>query len=98
MQDMASVQRMVSRGEEVIECVFSLHRHETLRQSLLLPGWDVGMPFPFAVLLLIASPAIALIRGPFRRRRRGLCLRCGYDLACNVSGVCPECGTAISEQ
>ena len=26
------------------------------------------------------------------RYRDGLCLHCGYDLAGNVSGVCPECG------
>lgn len=26
------------------------------------------------------------------RRRRGLCLACGYDLAGNPSGICPECG------
>lgn len=27
-----------------------------------------------------------------KRRASGLCLRCGYNLAGNVSGVCPECG------
>lgn len=26
---------------------------------------------------------------------RGLCVRCGYDLTGNVSGVCPECGTGM---
>jgi hypothetical protein len=26
------------------------------------------------------------------RKAKGLCLRCGYDLRGNVSGVCPECG------
>jgi hypothetical protein len=26
------------------------------------------------------------------RRRQGRCPACGYDLAANVSGVCPECG------
>jgi hypothetical protein len=30
-----------------------------------------------------------------RRRRLGRCARCGYDLAGNVSGVCPECGRPI---
>ena len=25
-------------------------------------------------------------------KARGRCLACGYDLAGNVSGVCPECG------
>ena len=28
------------------------------------------------------------------RRARGQCLSCGYDLTGNVSGECPECGTA----
>ena len=27
-----------------------------------------------------------------RRRRRGQCVGCGYDLAGNASGACPECG------
>lgn len=30
-----------------------------------------------------------------RRRRQGKCLRCGYDLTGNISGTCPECGTAV---
>ena len=49
-------------------------------------------------VLFAAYPTLALIRGPlrrWRRRKRRLCLRCGYDLRGNVSGVCPECGTAI---
>ena len=29
------------------------------------------------------------------RREIGLCVRCGYDLTGNVSGVCPECGTQV---
>ncbi|GIK16556.1 MAG: hypothetical protein BroJett003_15200 [Planctomycetota bacterium] len=30
------------------------------------------------------------------RQRRGVCVVCEYDLTGNVSGVCPECGTAIA--
>ena len=29
------------------------------------------------------------------RREMGLCVRCGYDLTGNVSGVCPECGMQV---
>jgi hypothetical protein len=29
------------------------------------------------------------------RPRPGLCLRCGYNLTGNLSGVCPECGAAV---
>ena len=50
--------------------------------------------------LLFILPAAALWAGyrSFRARSAGrgahLCPRCGYDLTGNVSGVCPECGTA----
>jgi hypothetical protein len=30
-----------------------------------------------------------------RRSREGLCLKCGYNLTGNVSGICPECGEQI---
>lgn len=45
--------------------------------------------------LLFAIYPLIVIRRLLRRRRRlrrGLCLTCGYSLAGNVSGVCPECG------
>jgi hypothetical protein len=62
-----------------------------LSRSFTMPLW--APPLLFAIY-----PAIAFIRGPLRRWRRhkkGLCLRCGYDLTGNVSGVCPECGVAV---
>ncbi len=49
------------------------------------------------VVLLGTYPTLAFVRGPlrrWRRRRQGRCQKCGYDLAGNVTGVCPECGTA----
>ena len=30
-----------------------------------------------------------------RRRHEGYCVRCGYDLTGNRSGVCPECGHRV---
>jgi hypothetical protein len=51
---------------------------------------------PFIVFAIY--PALALVRGPlrrWRRRRRGMCLNCGYNLTGNVSGMCPECGEAV---
>jgi hypothetical protein len=29
--------------------------------------------------------------------QRGFCQKCGYNLTGNVSGQCPECGTAIGK-
>ena len=52
------------------------------------PAWG-----PF--LALAAYPTLAFIRGPlrrWRRRKRGQCINCGYDLTGNESGTCPECG------
>ncbi len=52
-----------------------------------------GLALVFAVY-----PTLAFIRGPlrrYRRRRRGLCPACAYDLRGNESGVCPECATEI---
>ena len=56
-----------------------------------LPAWA-----PF--VLLGAYPFTMFMRGPlrrYRRRKRGLCVRCGYDLTGNVSGVCSECGASL---
>ena len=50
------------------------------------------------IIILAAYPTIAFIRGPLRRRRRrkrGLCLSCGYNLTGNTTGVCPECSQKI---
>jgi len=55
----------------------------------------VRIPLWGPMVLFLLYPAINLVRGPlrrWRRRRKGLCLRCGYDLRGNASGVCPECG------
>ena len=48
-----------------------------------------------------AAAAILPVAWRARRRRQsarlrlGLCLRCGYDLRGNTSGVCSECGEAV---
>ena len=34
---------------------------------------------------------------PHIRAELGLCPACGYSLAGNASGVCPECGTPVTE-
>ena len=61
---------------------------------------EVKITFAMILAILLAYPTIAFIRGPFkrwRRRRRGECVACGYNLTGNVTGVCSECGTKIDE-
>ena len=53
---------------------------------VLVPLW-----IPFGIF---AVPTAYL----FWRDRRplpGYCLKCGYDLTANISGVCPECGEPV---
>ena len=60
----------------------------------------VELPLWFPLLIFSIYPIAAFIRGPYRRYRRknkGLCLKCGYDLQGNVSGICPECGEGTEQ-
>ncbi len=59
---------------------------------------QVNSPWWFVAALFWAYPVVVFIRGPmrrFQRMRRNRCLKCGYILTGNVSGVCPECGTPV---
>ena len=65
-------------------------------QGILVNQLSVRLWGPLILFLLY--PVLAIIRGPLRRHRRrkkGLCINCGYNLTGNVSGVCPECGESI---
>jgi hypothetical protein len=52
----------------------------------------VAVPEASAVALLFRRP------WPWRREKFGVCRHCGYNLTGNVSGTCPECGTAMAEK
>ena len=61
---------------------------------------DVDANFFKLALLAATYPAICVcVAGLVRRkrRRRGCCIKCGYDLTGNTSGVCPECGVEITK-
>jgi len=51
-----------------------------------------------ALLLPMSRLALWLVRRgrTHLRKEAGRCISCNYDLTGNVSGICPECGTKIS--
>lgn len=64
--------------------------------------WIVTVPLWMLMLLLMPLPTVKIAMELRQRRQRlrqlrGQCLACGYSLTGNVSGVCPECGTAIPQ-
>jgi len=72
-----------------------------------LPGswWclyvSMWVPFlTFALLPAIAArPLFRYARSLIRQwlfRAEGMCIKCGYNLTGNISGICPECGTACT--
>ncbi len=63
-----------------------------LRQTQSTPT-HILVVFPIAYGVVIT--AVAWLAALARRLPRHPCLRCGYDLAGNLSGICPECGAPI---
>jgi hypothetical protein len=58
----------------------------------------IAVPLLLPFLAFSLYPTIVLAKSSrrwrqMRRRKRGLCIACGYDLTGNTSGVCPGCGT-----
>ncbi|MCH8152515.1 MAG: hypothetical protein IH830_09110 [Planctomycetes bacterium] len=60
------------------------------------PGFAVNTLFYTAILLPLISGPFALRR--LIRRKRGVCVACGYDIHHADHDVCPECGAAIRLQ
>lgn len=69
--------------------------------ALLVVG-DPSAGSSFYLTVLGANAVIYPLAGARMLHRKlpnppGTCRRCAYDLTGNVSGVCPECGTAIQQ-
>lgn len=92
---------VMESGQRIRDCWASIGG----RSSHLFP-WKGGAPklvlasipmyIPF--ILLAGYPTIAFIRAPwrrYRRRKKGHCIKCAYDLTGNESRTCPECGEVI---
>jgi len=77
---------------------FSFDTRSVTLKGRTLGGVSISFPYWIPVLLLSIAPVASLVRAYalYRRDIAHLCRQCAYDLTGNVSGVCPECGTSIS--
>ena len=57
------------------------------------PGFAVNTIFYAAILWLLTLAPFTLRR--VIRRKRGHCIKCGYDLRGTEHEVCPECGVSV---
>jgi len=62
----------------------------TMQSSLWIPFW--------LAFVLLAIPTALLWWRDLDRIPPGACQSCGYNLTANVSGRCPECGTAVKPE
>lgn len=60
-------------------------------------GFLVNTALYASVWVALLGAPLALL-GVWRKRRRGLCPRCAYDLAGVASERCPECGRVIRRE
>ena len=89
-------------GHSTNSVIQMLQNFTSQKFSPPFPFWSVGIPCWLAVVIFALLPTFLVCRsaiGRLRGRLRtslGRCYKCGYDLAGNTSGLCPECGSTIS--
>jgi len=74
----------------VIVQITYLDRFQATELSIRI-DWGAAILIP-----LILPAAVAIYRYRHRPKLVGHCKKCRYNLTGNTSGICPECGTKIS--
>jgi hypothetical protein len=60
-----------------------------------MPGWVFGSGAVFVAMNIAAFSFAFLSSSDWEQSRLAQCRKCGYDLRCNRSKRCPECGLVI---
>ncbi len=86
----------ILRNENVSICEYTGYSDsECFYHHLDTPAWLLLFPILLYPAMTGAFGMLRFVRAK-RKELRGACLSCNYNLTGNVSGVCPECGTAIA--
>jgi hypothetical protein len=93
-----SFTRYVSFGGVIIQTGHNIRRTSAGSTTGPTDSFAISLPLWPAVLLISAAAYLSArrVRRISERRRKGLCLNCGYDLR-YAQLRCPECGTPTSE-
>lgn len=103
--DLATVLESVANGISLESAGAKAKRFKASPEILWTSGTISRPPVVLVIEALLAIVAFAIafrwisqrdLLG--RRRTLGHCLSCGYDLHCNKSGICPECGVSTPDQ
>ena len=73
--------------------------HRYLGFGLPCKGWGIPRELYVPVWLLVVAVGFptTILWWRDRRPKAGFCKVCKYNLTGNVSGICPECGTAMEK-
>jgi hypothetical protein len=91
---------LIERDQNITKILMWIDGVESSQWMPTIRWYDaaVFVKVPLHVLLLMSIVPTGLLWWRDRFTPPGCCPHCGYDLTGNVSGRCPECGTAIKHE
>lgn len=67
--------------------------HQIVAGAIFAITTSIAIPLFF--ILYFRKLIVLALRRQLNSQGLPCCMKCGYDLSCNESGICPECGMQI---